>query len=115
MADEAKEIARRMEAGELDPVTAARQQALYHHLLDAGRSLTGDEPDDQHERRAPIAGAVNPLLPEALRPGATGAGPRVPYPTWESLRDLTPDQRQQVLQYFRLLNAPAPAAGHVGP
>lgn len=116
MADEAKQIARRMEAGQLDPVTVARQQALYHHLLDAGRSLTGDEPDDQHERRAPIAGAVNPLLPPALRPGATGTGPRVPYPSWESLRDLTPDQRQQVLQYFRLLNAPSPAApGHVGP
>jgi len=112
MADEAKEIARRMEAGQLDPVTVARQQSLYHHLLDAGRSLTGDEPDDQHERRAPIAGAVNPLLPPALRPGATGAGARVPYPTWESLRDLTPVQRQQVLEYFRRLNAPAPTAPH---
>ena len=118
LADEAKELARRMEAGHLDPVTVARQQALYHHLLDAGRSLTGDEPDDQHERRAPIAGAVNPLLPPALRAGATGAGPRVPYPTWETLRDLTPGQRQQVLEYFRLLNAPIPATpapAHVGP
>ncbi|HYK09266.1 MAG TPA: hypothetical protein VEV39_00530 [Gemmatimonadales bacterium] len=115
MADEAKEIARRMEAGQLDPVTVARQQALYHHLLDAGRSLTGNEPDDQRERRAPLAGTVNPLLPPAIRPGATGLGPRVPYPTWESLRDLTPDQRQQVLQYFRLLNAPAPVPAHTGP
>ncbi|HEX4620741.1 MAG TPA: hypothetical protein VH208_04165, partial [Myxococcaceae bacterium] len=124
LADEAKELARRMEAGHLDPVTVARQQLLYHHLLDAGRSLTGDEPDDQHERQAPIAGAVNPLLPPALRPGATGSGPRVPYPTWESLRDLTPGQRQQVLEYFRLLNAPppvptpppaTPAPAHVGP
>jgi hypothetical protein len=120
LADEAKELARRMEAGRLDPVTVARQQALYHHLLDAGRSLTGDEPDDQHERRAPIAGAVNPLLPPALRPGATGLGPRVPYPTWETLRDLTPGQRQQVLEYFRLLNAPPlppPSSGpaHVAP
>jgi len=106
LADEAKELARRMEAGQLDPTTIARQQQLYHHLLDAGRSLTGDEPDNQRERSAPLAGAVNPLLPPALRPGATGAGLRVPYPSWETLRDLTPEQRQQVLEYFRRLNAP---------
>lgn len=109
LADEAKELARRMESGRLDPQTIQRQQNLYHHLLDAGRSLTGDEPDDQHERRAPIAADVNPLLPPALRPGATGSGPRIPYPTWETLRGLTPEQRRQVLEYFRLLNAPTPA------
>jgi uncharacterized protein with PIN domain len=106
LAVEAKELAKRMEAGQLDPATMARQQLLYHHLLDAGRSLTGDEPDDQHERRATIAGSENPLLPPSLRPGATGRGPRVPYPTWETLRGLTPDQRQQVLEYFHRLNAP---------
>ena len=107
LADEAKELARRMEAGQLDRTTLARQQQLYHRLLDAGRTLTGDQPDDQHERIAPIAGDVNPLIPPALRPGATGAGPRIPYPDWDALRGLTPDQRQQVLEYFRRLNAPA--------
>jgi len=107
LADEAKELARRMESGQLDPTTIARQQQLYHRLLDAGRSLTGDEPDDQHERVAPVAGAMDPLIPPALRPGATGAGPRFPYPDWDALRGLTPDQRQQVLEYFRRLNAPA--------
>ena len=119
LADEAKDLARRLEGGHLDPATMARQQALYRHLLDAGRSLTGDEPDEQHERQAPIAGDVNPLLPPSLRPGATGRGPRVPYPTWETLRGLTPDQRQQVLEYFRRLNAPpappAPPPDHAGP
>jgi hypothetical protein len=47
-------------------------------------------------------------LPDVLRPGATGAGPRLRYPTWEQLQGLTPEQRRLVLEYFRLLNAPPP-------
>ena len=43
--------------------------------------------------------------PPALAPGAAGAGPRLRYPTWEELADLTPEQRRLVLEYFRRLNA----------
>ena len=47
-------------------------------------------------------------LPPALRPGATGAGPKYPYPTWEELQQLAPDQRRLILDYFRRLNAGTP-------
>jgi hypothetical protein len=47
-------------------------------------------------------------LPGALRPGATGAGPKLRYPTWDELNGLSPEQRRLVLEYFRRLNAPPP-------
>jgi hypothetical protein len=40
--------------------------------------------------------------------GATGAGPRVRYPTWDELTRLTPEQRRLVLEYFRRLNEAKP-------
>ena len=54
LSDEAKELARRIEAGRLDQATLQRQQQLYRRLLDAGRSLTGPEPDDQRQRVARV-------------------------------------------------------------
>ena len=45
-------------------------------------------------------------LPGVLAPGATGAGPKLRYPTWDELAGLTPEQRRLVLEYFRLINAP---------
>ena len=80
---------------------------MYRRLLDAGRTLTGPEPDDQQERTSRPAIGDSVHLPGVLTPGATGAGPRLRYPTWEDLRGLTPEQRRLVLEYFRRLNAPA--------
>ncbi len=106
LAQEAKELARQLEAGRLDQQTVERQQRLYHRLLDAGRTLSNDEPDEKKERVSRAATGDSVHLPGALSPGATGAGPRVRYPTWEELQRLTPEQRRLVLEYFRRLNAP---------
>ena len=105
LAQEARELARQLEAGRLDARTIARQERLYRKLLDAGRSLSGDEPDEQKERTSRSATAADSVhIPAALRPVATG--PRVRYPTWDELSGLTPEQRRMVLEYFRRLNEP---------
>jgi hypothetical protein len=108
LAAEARELARQLEAGRLDGRTVERQERLYRRLLDAGRTLTGPEPDEQKERTSRAATADSVHLPGVLAPGATGAAPRVRYPTWEELSGLTPEQRRLVLEYFRLLNEPKP-------
>src|SRR5207244_12578018 len=80
LAEEARELARQLEAGRLDRQTIERQSRLYRRLLDAGRTLTGPEPDDQKERvsRPAIGDSVH--LPGVLAAGATGAGPKLRYP-----------------------------------
>ncbi len=104
LAQEARELARQLEAGRLDARTVARQERLYRKLLDAGRSLAGEEPDEQKERISRSASGDSVHIPAALTPGATGTGPRVRYPTWDELTGLTPEQRRMVLEYFRRLN-----------
>lgn len=107
LAQEARELARQMEAGRLDARVIQRQQQLYRKLLDAGRSLTGEEPDEKKERTSRSATAADSVhIPAALLPGAGGAGPKVRYPTWDELTGLTPEQRRMVLEYFRRLNEP---------
>jgi len=107
LAQEARELARQLDAGRLDRQTVERQQRLYRRLLDAGRTLTGPEPDENRQRTSRPALGDSVHLPGALAPGATGAGPRLKYPTWEDLTGMTPEQRRLVLEYFRRLNAPA--------
>ena len=106
LAQEARELARQLEAGRLDQRTIERQQRLYHRLLDAGRTLSNDEPDQNKERQSRAATGDSVHVPVALKPGATGAGPRLRYPTWDELQGLTPEERRLVLDYFRRLNAP---------
>src|SRR5712691_9293111 len=108
LAQEARELARQLEAGRLDRRTLERQQQLYRKLLDAGRSLTGEEPDDQKQRVSRSASGDSVHIPTALLPGATGSGPKVRYPTWDELSGLTPEQRRLVLEYFRRLNENKP-------
>jgi hypothetical protein len=105
LAEEARDLARQMDAGRIDRQTVERQERLYRRLLDAGRTLTGPEPDQEKERTSRAATGDSVHLPTRLAPGAT-AGPRVRYPTWRELEGLTPEQRRLVLEYFRLLNAP---------
>jgi hypothetical protein len=109
LAQEARDLARQLEAGRLDAQTVQRQERLYHRLLDAGRTLTGPEPDDQRQRTSRAATGDNVHVPVTLAPGATGTGPRLRYPTWDELARLSPEQRRLVLEYFRRVNAP-PAA-----
>ena len=106
LAQEARELARQLEAGRLDPQTIQRQERLYRRLLDAGRTLSGREPDENKERTSRPATGDSVHLPDVLKPGATGVGPRLRYPTWEELMNLTPEERRLVLEYFRRLNAP---------
>ncbi len=106
LAQEARDLARQLEAGRLDARTIQRQERLYRKLLDAGRSLSGDEPDEQKERTSRSALGDSVHIPAALLPGAAGTGPKVRYPTWDELTGLTPEQRRMVLEYFRRLNEP---------
>ena len=108
LAAEARELARQLEAGRLDRRTVERQERLYRRLLDAGRTLSGQEPDEQKDRVSRSAQGDSVHVPGVLTPGATGATQRVRYPTWEELARLTPEQRRIVLEYFRLLNAAKP-------
>jgi len=106
LAQEARELARQLEAGRLDRRTIERQERLYRKLLDAGRSLSGEEPDEQKQRTSRSATGDSVHIPAALLPGATGTGPKIRYPTWDELTGLTPEQRRMVLEYFRRLNEP---------
>src|SRR3989441_1001328 len=85
-----------------------QQQQLYRNLLDAGRSPTGEDRDDQKQRTSRSATGDSVHIPTALLPGATGSGPKVRYPTWDELSGLTPEQRRLVLEYFRRLNENKP-------
>jgi hypothetical protein len=105
LAQEARDLAHQLDAGHLDRQTIERQERLYRRLLDAGRTLTGPEPDQDKERTSQSAVGDSVHLPALLAPGVT-AGPRVRYPTWRDLESLTPEQRRLVLEYFRILNAP---------
>lgn len=108
LAQEARDLARRLEAGQLDRRTIERQEQLFRRLLDQGRTLRGNEDDTDKKRVAETARQDNFRLPPALRPGATGTGPRYPYPTWDELQRLAPDQRRLILDYFRRLNEGTP-------
>jgi hypothetical protein len=105
LAREARELARRLEGGRLDRQTVERQERLYRRLLDAGRTLRGEEPDDQKDRTSRAARGDSVHRPLGLVPVPSH---RVPYPTWEELRALTPAERRLVLEYFRRLNATRP-------
>src|SRR5205807_7615498 len=70
LAQEARELARQLEAGRLDQRTIERQQRLYHRLLDAGRTLSNEEPDQNKERMSRAATGDSVHVPAALKPGA---------------------------------------------
>jgi len=101
LAPEARQLADRLAAGQLDAATMARQQQLYRHLLDAGRSLTSDETDDAH-RHSETGRQDLMHVPTGVVPRA--AALRYPVPGWEQLKTLTPADRTMVLDYFRRIN-----------
>lgn len=107
LAEDAREIAGELDAGQLNRETVERQERLYHRLLDAGRSLRKDEEDERKERMSETAdpNLVRPPPVDGMRPGD---GPRFRYPTWEELRSLSPEERRLILDYFRRLNDARP-------
>lgn len=102
LAEEAREIARRLEDGRLNSDVIERQERLFRRLLDAGRSLESDDEDPRLERRSESADPSVVAAPPGERPAE--AAPRYRFPTWEELRALTPEERRFILEYFRRLN-----------
>jgi hypothetical protein len=103
LAEEARQLADRIESARLDRATLERQQRLFRRMLDAGRSLRNEEEPDDPERRSRTAeqGASR-----AVRGGVPSEpAQRFPVPGWESLRHLSPSERAMVIDYFRRLNA----------
>jgi hypothetical protein len=104
MAEEAKELARRLEAGRLDRSVVERQERLFRRMLDAGRTLQGREEDPQKERQSMTATDDSVHLPPALRARLQGEGERLRVPTWDELQQFSPEERRLVVDYFRRLS-----------
>jgi hypothetical protein len=104
LAQEARDLARRLEAGRLDRETVERQERLFRRMLDAGRTLQGQEQDENKERQslAPTTDSIR--LPPALRSRLMGEDNRIRMPDWESLQRLSPEERRLVLEYFQRLS-----------
>jgi hypothetical protein len=102
MAQEAKDLARSLEAGRLDRQTVERQERLFRRMLDAGRTLQGQEKDEKQERQSTTGKDDDPRLPPALRT-RPGVDRLLRYPSWEELQALSPEERRRVVEYFRRL------------
>ncbi len=101
MALEAMELADRLAGNRLDAETLQRQERLFHRMLDAGRSLEKDKFSEERESTA--AGEFEREDVDALSSEDLGAL-RFQLPPAETLRRLSPAQRQMVLDYFERLN-----------
>jgi hypothetical protein len=107
MAEEAKELSRRLEAGRLDRQVVERQQRLFRRMLDAGRTLQGREEDQKKERQSTTATEDSVHLPPALRARLQSDSQQLRVPTWEELQELSPEERRLVVDYFRRLAQPS--------
>jgi len=103
LADEARDLANQMEAGRLDRRTVERQERLYRRMLDAGRTLQGQEEDEQKERQSTTGSQDSVRLPPALRSVLESGNGGLRLPTWEQLQQLSPEDRRLVMDYFRRL------------
>ncbi len=106
LASEAHQIADALSRSGMDPQTLIRQQRLYHRLLDAGHTLEQDERDSTGKRVAQAATGREQFTPDST-PVSGNAVLRFGEPSWSELRDLSADERQIVLEYFKRINAQA--------
>lgn len=106
LAEEAEALARELERGRLSQQTVERQQRLFRRMLDAGRTLEGEERGDQKERQSTSATPGDILLPPALRDRLLRDGDRPRFPDWDELQRLSPAERRLVVEYFRVLAEP---------
>ncbi len=104
MAEEGKDLARRLETQRLDRETVERQERLFRRMLDAGRTLQGKQEDERKERQSTTAKDDSVHLPPALRAELLEDGNRVRVPSWEELQRLSPEERRLVVDYFRQLS-----------
>lgn len=103
LAQEAKDLARSLEAGRLDRQTVERQERLFRRMLDAGRTLQGEEKDEKQERQSTVGKDDSLRLPPALRGRLNDGDALLRYPSWEELQALSPEERRRVVEYFRRL------------
>ena len=104
MAREARDLARRVESGRLDRETVERQERLFRRMLDAGRTLQGEQQDENKERQSTTPTSDSISLPPALRTKLMGDDNRIRMPDWESLQRLSPEERRLVVEYFQRLS-----------
>jgi len=104
MAEEAKDLARRLETQRLDRETVERQERLFRRMLDAGRTLQGKQEDERKERQSTTAKDDSVHLPPALRAALLDDGNGLRVPSWEELQRLSPEERRLVVDYFRQLS-----------
>jgi hypothetical protein len=109
LAREAEAIARELSGGRLTPELLARQERLFHRLLDAGRTLEREEYTDQRVAERP--GNVGFSEGAPLEAELLYGGPRYPMPDPEALRALPPAYRRLIIEYFDRLNR-GEVAGH---
>lgn len=107
LAEEARELARKLEAGRIDRETVDRQERLFKRMLDAGRTLQGREEDEKKERESTTAKTDSLSIPGPLRRLLDREG-RIRLPSWEELQRLSPEERRLVTDYFRRLAAREP-------
>ena len=90
MADEAKDLAKRLEGGRLDRQIVERQERLFRRMLDAGRTLQGREEDERKERQSTTATDDSVHLPPALRAKLAGDDDRLRVPRGRSCSSSRP-------------------------
>jgi hypothetical protein len=73
-------------------------------MLDAGRTLQGQDEDEKKERQSTTAGDDSVHLPPALRSLLQGNDAALRLPSWEALQNLSPSERRMVVEYFRRLS-----------
>jgi hypothetical protein len=105
LAGEAEALARRMQGGGLSPEVLARQERLFHRLLDAGRTLEKDEYED--ERVGERARGFDPRNAGALDPRLFDDPTRFRAPTHEELQALPPAYRRHDPRLLRAAQPPA--------
>ncbi len=103
LAEEAKDLAKSLEAGRLDRETVDRQERLFRRMLDAGRTLQGKEEDEKKERKSETAKGEPPSIPPALRAQLQDPNGTLRLPSWEELQHFSPEERRLVADYFRRL------------
>ena len=108
MAREAKELSRTMAGGRLNQDVVDRQQKLFKRMLDAGRTLQGEEDDEKKERQSSTAKDAAPGVPPPLDPRIRNGTGEIRLPSWESLQRLSPEERRRVADYFQRLTQRAP-------
>jgi hypothetical protein len=109
LAREADQLAGQMSGDRLPPELLARQERLFHRLLDAGRSLEREE--TSQERQGERAGAYDPRDAAALDPALLDTGQRFRVPTAAELEAVAPALRRLIVEYFERLNRLPPGGG----